>query len=233
MLFRSQGKVVIDKRVCEELQRILSCFNIHLDNPIIILPQDTAKTMLFSFKPSQLYNFFIKATQLEDLENTYDEVSSNFEVARRLLIEKDKHRKLLKIDLDKCEKQYQFYITLDDKKRTIDMLKNEEMVALRNEATDRYDDLKKGLDQFIKKVDQIRGQIEKRKDEKNGLSHQRTNLKEQIENMANSGEDVKKQAGEFRNEVRNVKSDLRKLEREVELKVQKKNTLVEIGRAHV
>ena len=42
-----QGQVVVDKKVREELERILLAFNIQVDNPIAVLNQDTAKTFLF------------------------------------------------------------------------------------------------------------------------------------------------------------------------------------------
>ena len=66
-LKNEKGKIVADRRVREEISRMLSCFNVQLNNPIAILPQDTAKTMLFSLKPDKLYEFFMKATQLEEL----------------------------------------------------------------------------------------------------------------------------------------------------------------------
>ena len=49
----SHGKIVVDKKVLEELQRILLAFNIQVDNPIAVLNQDTAKTFLFKVRSPQ------------------------------------------------------------------------------------------------------------------------------------------------------------------------------------
>ena len=47
------GKVVVEKKVREELDRLLLAFNIQVDNPIAVLNQDTAKSFLFKVrKPS-------------------------------------------------------------------------------------------------------------------------------------------------------------------------------------
>ena len=75
-LKNDKGKTILDKKVKEELERILTCFNIQLDNPIAILPQDTAKTMLFSLKPDNLYKFFMKATQLDECDRYFFQVGS-------------------------------------------------------------------------------------------------------------------------------------------------------------
>ena len=53
----NRGKVVVDKKVKEELDRILLSFNIQVDNPIAVLNQDTAKTFLFKCDPDKLYIF--------------------------------------------------------------------------------------------------------------------------------------------------------------------------------
>merc|ERR1712203_846 len=107
-LKNEHGKVVRDKRVKEELDRILGCFNIQLDNPIAILPQDTAKTMLFSLKANLLYKFFMKATQLDDVLKWYDEARCELQAASDALKKKKKQGSQHLKELNKCEKMFQF-----------------------------------------------------------------------------------------------------------------------------
>ena len=45
-----RGKVVVDKKVKDELDRILIAFNIQVDNPLAVLNQDTAKSFLFKVR---------------------------------------------------------------------------------------------------------------------------------------------------------------------------------------
>ena len=81
-LKNENGRVVFDKRVREELDRALSCYNIQLDNPIAILSQDTAKTMLFSLKPHNLYDFFMQSTQLKLILSYYEQGCKDHELTK-------------------------------------------------------------------------------------------------------------------------------------------------------
>ena len=82
LLKNDKGKVVMDKRVKEELERIKTCYNIQIDNPIALLNQDTAKTFLFKCQPDKLYDFFMRATQLKDCEEIYTEAEMNIKNAK-------------------------------------------------------------------------------------------------------------------------------------------------------
>ncbi|TRY73305.1 hypothetical protein TCAL_02244 [Tigriopus californicus] len=83
-----QGQIVVDKRVREELDRILLSFRIEVDNPIGILHQDAAKTFLFQCHPHKLYEFFMRATQLEKCKADYFEAAAEREFSASILQEK-------------------------------------------------------------------------------------------------------------------------------------------------
>lgn len=63
------GKKIESTR--EEVTHICDAFNIQVDNPICMLNQDTSKTFLRSSKEEDKYKFFCKATQLEELNESY------------------------------------------------------------------------------------------------------------------------------------------------------------------
>ena len=108
-LKNENGKVVTEKRVKEELDRILSCFNIQVDNPIAILNQDTAKSFLFACKPDKLYQFFMRATQLDDCFDMYTEAAEEQNKAELQLKLKEEQVKAMKSERDMWEKKYQFH----------------------------------------------------------------------------------------------------------------------------
>lgn len=75
ILFPVLGEVISSKK--EELDRIVSAFNIQVDNPVSLLSQDAARTFLNSTDPHDKYKLFMKATQLEQIEQMYKESMSD------------------------------------------------------------------------------------------------------------------------------------------------------------
>lgn len=65
----ASGRVVSERR--EEIAQICDHFSIQVDNPLAVLTQETAKRFLASARPRELYDFFMKATQLEQLAYDY------------------------------------------------------------------------------------------------------------------------------------------------------------------
>jgi chromosome segregation ATPase len=55
----------------EDVNAICDHFGIQIDNPLVLLTQETAKRFLANAKPSDLYEFFMKSTQLEQLQFDY------------------------------------------------------------------------------------------------------------------------------------------------------------------
>ena len=51
----------------DALTRVTDHFNIDVDNPIVVMSQDSSRQFLHSGKDSDKYKFFVKATLLEDI----------------------------------------------------------------------------------------------------------------------------------------------------------------------
>merc|ERR1719452_196142 len=120
-----KGKVVVEKKNKEELERILMAFNIQVDNPIAVLNQDTAKTFLFKCDPDKLYTFFMRATQLEGCKNDYNAAAVEKVQSETYLEEKKKSLPELKRELEKWEKKYQFHMNLNTRRADVKAKKGE------------------------------------------------------------------------------------------------------------
>lgn len=68
-------RVVTTKR--EDLSNILDHMNIQVDNPIVVLNQETSRNFLQSKSAKDKYVFFLKATQLETVKANYEEAEEN------------------------------------------------------------------------------------------------------------------------------------------------------------
>ncbi|KAI5122964.1 hypothetical protein M0805_006843 [Coniferiporia weirii] len=69
------GRTVSTKR--EELSAICDHMNIHVDNPMNVLSQDSARQFLSASHPSEKYEFFLKGTQLKQLSEEYETCLEN------------------------------------------------------------------------------------------------------------------------------------------------------------
>lgn len=71
------GKIISTKR--QDLEDITDAFALQLDNPMNVLTQDMARQFLNHSTPSDKYKFFIKGTQLEQLDHDYRMLEENLE----------------------------------------------------------------------------------------------------------------------------------------------------------
>lgn len=76
---RADGRLTTGKR--EEINVICDHFGIQVDNPLAVLTQETAKRFLANAKPKELYEFFLKATQLERLYIDYNYVMDKIQTS--------------------------------------------------------------------------------------------------------------------------------------------------------
>ncbi|ORX60808.1 P-loop containing nucleoside triphosphate hydrolase protein [Piromyces finnis] len=120
----SSGKVIASNR--KELNNILDHMCIQVDNPMNILNQDLARQFISSSTPEEKYNFFLKGTQL-------DQLNEDLELVRERI---DKIDRIIKLKLE----------VLPEMKKEIKSIKAEckDMMAIQNlEKTSK--ELKKQL----------------------------------------------------------------------------------------
>lgn len=71
------------------MQRICSGLSIQVDNPVCLLNQDTARNFLNSKDPHHKFLLFMRATQLETLNEEYKKLSQNKNNAIRAFKDKE------------------------------------------------------------------------------------------------------------------------------------------------
>lgn len=96
---------MVTRKVKEELDRMLSLFGIQVDNPIAILNQDTAKSFLYKCDASKLFQFYMRATQLEDCKRMLIDCTMELDTAKMLLEQKLDAMGELEAEVKKWEKK--------------------------------------------------------------------------------------------------------------------------------
>ncbi|XP_018430897.1 PREDICTED: structural maintenance of chromosomes protein 6-like [Nanorana parkeri] len=114
------GSIVSSKK--EELVSILDHFNIQIDNPVSILTPEMSKLLMHSKNKSDLYKFFMKATQLEQMKGKYSYIMET-KISRDNQVTFDKERlQELKQDYIRNEDRLKDLASLGERKKKLEDL---------------------------------------------------------------------------------------------------------------
>lgn len=100
-----------NKKVSErkaELDEMLEHFGILINNPICILNQEVSKTFLHSKKPEDKFELFMKATNLEQITNDYDQAGTDHMEWEECNKSKSTSFKLLESEYNSCKEKSSF-----------------------------------------------------------------------------------------------------------------------------
>jgi structural maintenance of chromosomes protein 6 len=97
------GKLVSNKKA--DVEEIIEYFQMQIDNPMSVLSQDNARQFLTTSTPATKYRFFVKGTQLEQLDNDYRLVSEITETMDHKLYDYREVVKVLKAKADRAQER--------------------------------------------------------------------------------------------------------------------------------
>lgn len=114
-----------DKKVSErkqELDEMLEHFGILINNPICILNQEVSKTFLHSKRPEDKFDLFMKATNLEQIEQDYNNAKESFKKWEDCNNRSTVTFKLLDAEYNSCKEKTEFLADrakLNDKREAL------------------------------------------------------------------------------------------------------------------
>ena len=117
------GKVVSSKK--EDLTNILDEINLQVDNPLTCLNQEMSKNFLHSKNENDKYKFFLKATQLEQMNHDYRFIQDQRILIFNVLENKQKVLPELEKDVLEKEERFKNLSTLQELKSKVENLKCE------------------------------------------------------------------------------------------------------------
>lgn len=152
------GKVVSTKK--DDLIAIHEHFGLQMDNPMVILTQETAKRFLNTSKPSELFEFFMRGTLLEELSTSYkyilkklEQMKASIQKAKEGLQEKKEEKNRINAKIRDIEKAKNMYVQLED-------LQKEFIWCVVKEKEDAVEVKKKRIEEMELKIREIEQKIE-------------------------------------------------------------------------
>jgi len=95
------------------LHRMTDHFNIDVDNPIVVMTQDSSRQFLHSGKDTDKYKFFVKATLIEDIQHKLAWVKEQVKEMDRLVAEKEAEMEPARNEVEKLQLEADSFARMD------------------------------------------------------------------------------------------------------------------------
>ncbi|XP_070194388.1 structural maintenance of chromosomes protein 6-like isoform X1 [Littorina saxatilis] len=215
-----RGKLVSDK--WEEVKKIKDFFNIQVENPVAILNQDTSRNFLHSKSPLDKYKFFLKATQLEQMKDQYDEANASKEKTIASIQQYEKTLPALRDEVSRWEEKFKNLGTISDLKAKVKLLKHEMAWAFVVEKEKSLEPDQKSIKQeearlpkFVQKVEEFKGKVEQCQTQLKTVQGQLLTVTEEAERLKPELKEKRDVLNAARVALRSAENDTRTVERDV------------------
>ena len=190
---------------------------------MVILNQDASKEFLISKTPHDMYRFFMRATQLELMNNEYQQAEESKKIAMAELQSKREVLPIMEADVAKWEQKYNAFASLDKLREKIDRLKEEMAWAFVCEKEKILEGLAKDLKleevrtpKFVQKVEESWQKLQAKEtehirvqDELKAAGDEATELEPQLAEKKSTVTAEKQAAKAAYDALRRIQSELR------------------------
>ncbi|KAJ9666526.1 Structural maintenance of chromosomes protein 6 [Coniosporium apollinis] len=233
-LKNAKDKLISSKRA--DLDDILDHYQLQIDNPMNVLSQDMARQFLNHSNPRDKYKFFIKGTQLEELDHSYREIEQRLDESEVKLVAREEDVKAFAKKKDEAirkmehaERQQALQRKIDNyghqmawaqveeqeqKLREIDQQIQQESDKIAqcareaDRASDTYDRAAQVLERMQEEETQIRASKEEPEERLNQLKEQFDSNKEELRSTLLQQRDIG-------GELRQSKAAMAKIRKEI------------------
>ncbi|CAO1633857.1 unnamed protein product [Sympodiomycopsis kandeliae] len=190
------GKTVSSKR--QELTAFCDHANIQVDNPMNVLTQDAARQFLSGANPSQMYEFFLTATQLDHLDEEYSRLTG---ILHRMDLSNKREEENIP-ELKRAAMEALHKVHLLEKQK--DLRSREEI--LKNQLVwSQVVALEKSHEKLVTSAEHVKGKIAKLEVAIRDLAQERETINERITDLESRG----KQDGERNEPLHRERQELR------------------------
>nr|XP_042902387.1 structural maintenance of chromosomes protein 6 isoform X2 [Parasteatoda tepidariorum] len=213
-LKNSSGK--IESTLKEELKNILIAMDIQIDNPVLVLTQDTSRNFLMAKtgKEGKLFEFFYRGTGLQKLEIEYQQsIAMNEDSAKDLAAKKQA--------LDHTEKEVKRLEKLRKSDEQLDELKREsfwaKVILLEKELEtekDKKEELLEKIDSAKKEAEESKNKHDEMTLEHDKFKQERAEIEEKIVTERKSYSELDIQLDTCAGKVRSCKGEVELYKRE-------------------
>ncbi|KAJ8681598.1 hypothetical protein QAD02_017390 [Eretmocerus hayati] len=182
-----RGETISTKK--EELNKIVSCMNIQVDNPVSVLSQDAARSFLNGKGPKEKFKFFMKATRLEDIHKNYTTAREFSELAKTNLEEAKQFMSKNEKEVRDLNKKLQRLASLDESRALYEELGKEMKWAMVHREEKKLLQIETRINDQSRKVEDMEGKEREKALKEQEIDSQISNLKKEIEEIESRAAD--------------------------------------------
>lgn len=225
-----RGAVVSTKR--EELLHILDQFNIQINNPVMILNQETSRNFLQSKSAKDKYLFFMKATQLEKLKQDYCRIEEERSLTAIEVTRKEKLLPGVEKEVKRLERHWRVLQSLEGQRQKIERLKGELLWARVMEEEESMKGTEAALQKEVRMVEKVKAKISDLQTRMQLHMDLQTGLQAELNEAMNRYEEAqpsvtaeKKQYVAIREKLRDCEKTISRVDREIREKKKESQVL--------
>ncbi|KAG2391774.1 hypothetical protein C9374_013259 [Naegleria lovaniensis] len=203
----TRGKTV--EKTNEELRQILHSFNIQIDNPTTCMTQDISREFLAGSSEAKKFEFFLKATQLQQMMDSFKHSQESMSKIELILDEKGKSLEESKEELNRRKELYENAEHIDTLNNEIEALKSEKMWAGYLDAKKKHDkelavlekkrqDLQQLISQRDSSTNEKLNELNRKKneleEEKHGINMRLSEIERRVNDLAKTKKDIEYKA---------------------------------------
>ncbi|XP_064486253.1 structural maintenance of chromosomes protein 6-like [Ornithodoros turicata] len=226
----ADGTLVSSKR--EELTSVLDHFNVQIDNPVMILNQETSRSFLQSKSPRDKYCFFMKATQLEKLKMDYRKIEEECTGTELEVGRKEKLLPDVECEMKRYEKQWRHLQSMDDQQHKLERLQMEVLwakVAQEEQVFQEKENVCRreihSMEKLKEKVHKLENRVKSRSEEQQTLQQELNDVMKRIQETQPEISSCRKQCLASREKLKECEAGTQRIEREIHQK-KKESTIL-------
>ncbi|CAE6540561.1 unnamed protein product [Rhizoctonia solani] len=222
-------KTISSKR--EELTNITDHMNLQVDNPVVVLTQDTSRQFLASSKPKDKYQFFLNGTSLTQLSDEYETILESLKKTETILQSKQTVVPDLKRQFTEAQSKYREAQAAQQQSQRVEELEKEmawaymkrKKIQMEALVTD-HETAKKNVEKAQAHVDEAQSDLKTAEEEissasqqeeadnnAGGLEDQRRKIREEMKSKKDRLRETKAQASEMNNALQQCNSAIKDL----------------------
>lgn len=225
LIMNENRKIYSTKK--QDLENLLEIFELKFDNPLNYLTQELSKKFLNISKSEDLYEFFVKGTELQNISFLHELALKDLEKMKNRLLEIENEISEIDHVLEDKNKKLELVLNMENSKKNIELLEIEKEYSKLKKKLEKIESIQREINKYdsnisenLKKIDMTHKKIDdlENKAKKLKVEQERKRIQDEkkIEMLKNTIHGLEIQKIEMCNELKILNDEISSKKTEIE-----------------